>query len=126
VFILRISQYLLAVLFVLTGSLHFVLPESFSSIVPSYLPAPTLLVYLTGILLIIFGFMLFFRRLNTISRWGLILILIAVFPANIEMAIHPELYSFVSPFLLWFRLLLQGAFIYWVYSVTLKSQLPLR
>jgi len=54
-------------------------------------------------------------RYSRYAAWGIIALLIAVFPANIHMATHPELYSQISPIALWLRLPLQGVLILWVY-----------
>jgi uncharacterized membrane protein len=55
------------------------------------------------------------RSLTGIAAWGLIALLVAVFPANIHMALHPQLYAAVNPILLWLRLPLQGVLIAWAY-----------
>jgi len=56
--------------------------------------------------------------LRKIAGWGLVALLISVYPANIYMAITPEAFPEISIELLYFRLPLQFLFIYWAYSVT--------
>ena len=71
---------------------------------PPYLPWHLGLVYTSGIAEIGLGSLLLFQRSSVVAGWGLIALLIAVFPANIHMALHPELYTYASPLNLWLRL----------------------
>ena len=64
------------------------------------------------------GGLLLFPRWTVIAGWGLIALLIAVFPANIHMTMHPELYPTISPTALWLRLPIQGLVIAWAYWYT--------
>jgi uncharacterized membrane protein len=80
----------------------------FISIVPSYLPDPPLLVMVSGVAEILGGLGLLARKTRRTAAWGLILLLICVFPANVNMALHPGAYA---PLLLWLRLPLQGILI---------------
>ncbi len=52
------------------------------------------------------------------TAWGLIALLVAVFPANLHMTLHPELYPSISPVALWIRLPIQGLLIAWAYWYT--------
>ncbi len=102
--------------FVVTGILHFVRSDMFIRIVPPYLPAPAALVYVSGVAEIVLGGLLLLPAASRLAAWGLIVLLIAVFPANVHMALHPELYSQFSPTALLIRLPLQGVLIgvaYW-------------
>jgi len=94
-------------LFVLAGANHFVHTDFYVSIMPAYLPWHTALVYLSGAGEILLGVMLFFRRAERLAAWGMIALIIAVTPANIQMAIHPELYPDYSQTALWMRLPVQ-------------------
>lgn len=85
---------------------------------PPYLPWPLFLVYLSGILEIILGIMVIVPKLTRIAGWGLITLLIAVFPANIHMALNPDLFPSISPIALWIRLPFQAVFIAWAYWYT--------
>lgn len=111
----RISIYTLALLFIAAGVMHFVLPDVFTRIVPPYLPAPLLLVYVSGVFEILGGIGLLVPALRLYAGWGLILLLLAVFPANIHMALHPEAFPRIPAWTLWARLPLQFAMIAWVY-----------
>ncbi len=110
-------RILLAILFVTVGVLHFVKAGLFEQIVPPYLPWPLALVYISGVFEIMGGCGILIRPLRRIASWGLIALLIAVFPANIHMAVNnvvPAGADF-TPFQLWARLPMQLVFIVWVW-----------
>ena len=75
-------------------------------------------VYISGIFEILGGVGLLIARFRKIAGWGLLALLIAVYPANIYMAITPEAFPDASVSVLYFRLLLQFVFFYWAYSLT--------
>ncbi|MDB4996486.1 MAG: hypothetical protein JWM74_3918 [Myxococcaceae bacterium] len=98
---------------VTVGILHFVRPSGFVKIVPAWLPAPFLLVLVSGFFEIAGGIGLFSRRLHRAAAFGLIALYIAVFPANVNMAVHdiqPD-GGHIPTALLWLRLPFQAAFI---------------
>jgi uncharacterized membrane protein len=113
-------KWLLAVLFVAAGVNHFVNPGFYVGIMPPYLPWPLTLVYLSGVFEIVLGLLLLVPKFQRLAAWGLILLLIAVFPANIHMAMHPELFPAYPPVALWIRLPLQGVLIAWAWWFTRK------
>ena len=84
----RIVRGLLAGFFLLAGASHFANPEPFVAIVPPYLAYPRELVYLSGLLEIVGGAGLLVPRTRRSAGVGLAVLLLAVFPANIHMAIH--------------------------------------
>ena len=108
-------KYLLCVFFVLAGLNHFINPAFYLKIIPPFLPSHLLLVYLSGFFEIVLGGMILISALTHIAAWGLIVLLIAVFPANVHMAINPQLYPDINPAALWLRLPLQAVFIAWAY-----------
>lgn len=85
---------------------------------PPYLPWHLLLVYLSGILEIALGVALLTRKFTRIAAWGLIALLVAVFPANIHMAVNHDLFPEYSGVALWLRLPLQFALMALVYWYT--------
>jgi uncharacterized membrane protein len=113
-----ILQYLLCVFFVAAGLNHFINPAFYLKIMPPYLPWHHFLNYLSGFLEIVLGVLLLAPAFTRVAAWGLIALLIAVFPANIHMALNPQLYPDISPTALWLRLPLQGVFIAWAYLYT--------
>jgi uncharacterized membrane protein len=114
----HISRYLYGVFFITAGANHFLNTPFYVSIMPPYLPWHVALVYISGLVEIGLGALLLFERWSRLAAWGLIALLIAVFPANVHMTLYPEDYSWASPLTLWFRLLLQGLLIAWAYWYT--------
>jgi uncharacterized membrane protein len=113
-----VLKYILALFFVLAGLNHFRNPDFYVNIMPPYLPWHLALVYISGIAEIGLGVLLLFNRWSGLAAWGLIALLVAVFPANIHMAVNAELYPAYSPTALWARLPLQGVLIAWAYWYT--------
>lgn len=109
----RPFKRLLSLIFVVAGVLHFLRPEPFVQVVPPYLPWPLTLVYLSGFLEIALGALLLAPPLSRLAAWGLALLLVAVFPANLHMALNSEQYQGIPEALLWLRLPLQAALIAW-------------
>jgi uncharacterized membrane protein len=103
-----IIRVLFGAFFVVAGVTHFTNRDFFTSIVPPYLPWPELLVYVSGVAEIALGVLLMVPATTRIAAWGLIALLIAVFPANIHMAMNPQLYPDTPLAALLIRLPLQG------------------
>jgi uncharacterized membrane protein len=112
----RVSTFIAAAGFVIAGSLHFIKPGPYIKIVPPYLPWHRQLVVISGVFEILGGLGLLFLPLRWMSAWGLVALLVAVFPANLYMAMDPvETGSAsISPLLRWGRLPLQALLIWWV------------
>ena len=108
----------LSVFFINIGVDHFVNPNFYLNIMPDYLPCHAEAVYLSGFFEILGGIAVLIPKLRVFARWGLISLLIAVFPANIYMAMNPDLFPEFSLLLLYFRLSLQFVFIFWVLKAT--------
>lgn len=104
--------------FVAAGLNHFRNPGFYVGIMPPYLPWPLALVYISGVAEVVLGALLWFPAWTELAAWGLITLLVAVFPANLHMALHPELYRSISPTALLIRLPLQGLLIAWAYWYT--------
>jgi uncharacterized membrane protein len=113
-----LTRYLLGVLFVLAGVNHFVNTGFYVGIMPPYLPWHLELVYVSGVAEATLGLLLLIRRWAAWAGWGLIALLVAVFPANVHMAMHPDLYPSLSALGLWLRLPVQGLLIAWAYWYT--------
>ena len=64
------------------------------------------------------GALLLFRRWQVPGAWGIIAVSVAVFPANVQMALHPELFQQFSPLGLWLRLPLQLVPVVWAWCYT--------
>jgi uncharacterized membrane protein len=123
--LLDVARWLLAAAFIGVGVLHFVRPHAFLAIVPPRLPLRLTAVYLSGVAEIAGGIgVLLPDPWRSWAGWGLIALLVAVFPANIYQAVArvriPGLPA-PAPWLLWARLPLQALFIFWVWRVTLAG-----
>ena len=101
--------------FLAAGCNHFLHTPIYVRIMPPYLPYPAALVYLSGVCEMALGGLLL-TRWQRWAAWGIIALLIAVFPANLQMALHPELYREFPKTLLWIRLPFQAVFIGWAYA----------
>lgn len=111
------GRWLLALLFVAAGALHFLRPAFYVRIMPPQLASSALaLVYVSGFFEIAGGIGLALPRFRRTAGIGLIALLLAVFPANIYMALKPALFADIgSPLALLVRLPLQAVLIAWVW-----------
>jgi uncharacterized membrane protein len=113
-------RLVLAGFMIFAGVMHFVSPKGFVRIVPPWLPNPRALVAISGAFEILGGAGLLFPPTRRLAAWGLIALFVAVFPANVNMAVRriglgrrP-----IPPWLLWARLPLQLVLIAWAYRLT--------
>jgi uncharacterized membrane protein len=116
----QVLKYLFGLMFILAGVNHFLKPEFYLPMMPPYIPAHELMVILSGIAEIVLGVMLFIPRFSQVAAWGIIGLLVAVFPANLHMALNPGLFPDVPQIGLWVRLPLQGVMIWWAWLYTRK------
>jgi uncharacterized membrane protein len=103
--------------FIGAGALHFVKPEPYRAIMPPYIPAADAMVVLSGIAELVGGAGLLVPRTRRWAGWWLVATLVAIFPANVHMALAPERYERHVPggrVGLYARLPCQLAFIAWV------------
>jgi uncharacterized membrane protein len=112
--------YLAAVFFIAAGMGHFVRPGFYERMMPPYLPWPAGLIFISGVAEVAGGAGLLLRRWRRAAGWGLLALLIAVFPANVYMLQHPEAFN-IPVWVLWARLPFQGVFMAWVWWVALKT-----
>ena len=118
---MRVKQalrYVLGTALVAAGTNHFLHTAFYVSIMPDYLPWHTALVYISGVAEITLGALLFVRRVQTLAAWGTLALMFAVFPANLQMALHTDLYPQFSALALWLRLPFQLVLIAWAYWLT--------
>ena len=114
----------LAAFFINVGIDHFVNPDFYLSIMPPAFPLHIEAVYISGVFEILGGIGVLIPKFRRFSGWGLVALLIAVYPANIYMAISPDTFPDIPVSALYFRLVLQFIFFYWAYSVTRPSFNP--
>ena len=114
----------LAAFFINVGVDHFVNPDFYLNIMPPSFPLHAEAVYISGFFEVVGGISLLIPRLRKIAGWGLVALLIAVYPANIYMAITPQAFPDIPVTLLYVRLAFQFVFFYWAYSVTRPAYNP--
>ena len=111
----------LAIFFIYFGIDHFINPDFYLSIMPPSFPLHHEAVYISGLFEIIGGMGLLIYRFRKIAGWGLFALLIAVYPANIYMAVTPSAFPDIPIFILYLRLGLQFIFLYWAYTITCRE-----
>jgi uncharacterized membrane protein len=112
-----IGRGIFAAFFIVGGIAHFLVPDVYMRIMPPYLPYHRALVLVSGVFEVALGLLLLVPETSHLAAWGLIALLIAVFPANLFMYQHSDEFR-VSPTLLLLRLPLQGLLILWAYLYT--------
>ncbi len=110
----RISRYILAIFFVAAGANHFLSPAMYLSMMPPWLPAPELLNQVSGAAEIAGGIGILIPRVRRAAAIGLILLLLAVFPANLHVAFNGWPGADIPQWVLFARLPFQLLFIAWV------------
>jgi uncharacterized membrane protein len=108
----------LGAVFILAGLNHFLQPRFYTAMMPDYLPAHGALVAASGYAEIALGALALVPGQERLARWGLTALLVAIFPANLNMAVHADRFRAIPPALLWLRLPLQAALIAWVWWAT--------
>lgn len=107
-----ILRGLLALFFIAAGANHFISPEIYLGMMPPGLPAPDLLHRIAGAAEMAGGVGLFIPRLRRPVAWGLVALLVAIFPANLHVALAGSMPGLdVPPWVLWARLPFQAGFI---------------
>jgi uncharacterized membrane protein len=104
----------LGVFFLIAGSLHFLRPRPYVAIVPDALPRKREIVFASGVAELAGGAAVLVPGTRRLAGWWLIATLIAIFPANVNMAVNAERFPRFPPWALWARLPLQALIIAWV------------
>jgi len=123
----RVLLFLMAMAYVLAGANHFIDVDFYRPMMPPYLPLHDECIYLSGVAEIALGLGVLVPQLRVPSAWGLIALLIAIFPANIHIALYnvplggaPEGLGVLN----WVRLPFQGLFIAWAWWYTRPDDVP--
>ena len=118
-----ILLYLAALTFVLAGANHFRMPAFYLDIIPPQLPYPEAINAISGAAEIAGGLGLVIPQLRRAAGWGLVVLLIAVFPANIYAALRGSMAAVkATPLELWLRLPFQAVFLAWVWWVSIAKR----
>ncbi|AUB40721.1 putative membrane protein [Nostoc flagelliforme CCNUN1] len=119
----EILRVILAICIIVVGVTHFLVPEEYVKIVPPQLPYPLGLVYLSGFYEILGGIGLLVPPVSQAAAWGLLALFIAVYPANIYMAVNLIKIEHIpnSPWVHVVRLPFQAVLIAWAWWYTKSS-----
>lgn len=112
------DQYLMGLIYVLAGLNHFRQPKLYLKIIPQYLPNPSLLNKLSGAAEILLGVLVCISGVSKFAAWGIIILLIAVFPANLYMFQNEKAALGLPKWIRLLRLPLQLVLIYWAFKYT--------
>jgi uncharacterized membrane protein len=120
---MTLSRRLLAAFFACAGTMHFVIPRSYEAMMPPSLPRHREAVALSGVAEIAGGLAVLHPASRRLGRWWLLALLLAVFPANVHMAVNPEQIrgldlKKIPRWALWARLPLQPLAMLWVWRAT--------
>lgn len=114
----NISLVILVAGYVLAGANHFIHPQGYLRIIPSYLPAPVILNYLAGFFEVLLALMLIRPKTRKVASYGIMLMLLAFMPVHITMLLNAPLKVgdlWVTPAIAWARLLLQPVLMLWAW-----------
>lgn len=113
----KIALYATGVFFIIAGARHFIYPEFYMLMMPNYLPVPLMLIYISGFFEIAGGIGLMIPKTRAFSAWGLMVLLLAVLPANVYLYTHniqlPDTYA--PSWIGMLRIPLQFLLIAWMY-----------
>lgn len=116
-----VGIWLVGIFFIVAGVFHFVRPAPYVAMMPPWLPQPGLLVAVSGLAEIAGGGGVLIGRFRRMAAWGLIALLLAVFPANLHSALHGWPGTEFPRWVLWLRLPFQVLFIWLVYHCCLAA-----
>ena len=112
------QRVLTGIFFVVAGTLHFTHTGAYEAIMPPSFPRHRESVYVSGVAEIAGGVGVLVPQTRPLARWWLLAVLVAVFPANVHMALNPERFRAIPPWALWVRLPFQAVFGWAVWRAT--------
>lgn len=108
--------YVMSIMYILAGIMHFIKPRVYGAIMPSYIPNKKGMVFWSGVAEVAGGVGLLFEETRAIAIWGIIAMLIVFFTVHIDMLSNEKLKGKFPMWVLWMRLPLQFGLIYWAYQ----------
>ena len=117
----RASPHLLAGLLTVSGTSHFLAPRPYAQIIPEQLPSPYGLVYASGAVELLCAAGLALPRTRRVAAWATAVLFVAVFPANIKMALDSTDRSTLYQLGVWARLPIQVPLVWWAVSIARKA-----
>ena len=122
----RAPLLILSLFFLIGGLSHFIVADAFVKTIPDYLAYPRELVIISGVFELVGAIGLLIPSVRLVAGYGLIALCIAVFPANINMALHPERFPEVAELFLYSRLPIQILFIWFIWWAIRPERLQYR
>ena len=117
----RLLLVAMAIFYVVAGTNHFLRPDYYDPMMPPYLPWHRALIYISGAAEVVLGLLVLVPGLRRVAAWGLIALLIAIFPANVHIALY-DVPVFDNPVGFgiwnWVRLPVQAVLIAWAWWYT--------
>lgn len=114
----HISLYFLSALYVAAGIYHFLSPQLYVSIMPAFVPYPFAMVLISGMAEIILGTLVLFNTTRRMAAYGIILLLVFIYPANVQMLVNYVHQHHPYTWLAAARLPLQIPLIWWAWKVS--------
>jgi uncharacterized membrane protein len=124
----RVLLWVMGLFYVGGGIVHFANPGFYLPMMPPYLPYPLELVYLSGLAEIVLGAAVLVPQTRRLAAWGIMLLLVAIFPANLHIAMNNVPLAGAehgAGVWNWVRLPLQAVLIAWAWSYTRPEEVPL-
>ena len=110
--------------YLVSGMNHFLHPATYMAIMPPYIPSPLAMIYISGAAEILGGTGMLipnrfvFPRTRSLAAWGIIVLLIAIWPVHLNMCLHPEQFPAIPVWAMWVRLPLQLPLMLWAWIYT--------
>ncbi len=119
----NVARWVIAIFFIVAGANHFRTPEIYYAMMPTWITAPKLINEISGACEMLGGIGLLIPATRRCAGWGLLALLVSVFPANVHVALqgHMDGTNF-SPWILWARLPFQPVMMLWVWWVSLAKR----
>lgn len=114
----RLARFGFAIFMISAGLNHFANPEFYLRLMPPWLPWHGPLVFWSGVAEVVAGIGVLIPRVRREAGWFAIAVLLAVFPANVWMALDPEIWPEIPTWARWARLPVQAFLIWWAWVVT--------
>ncbi|MCH8982778.1 MAG: DoxX family protein [Acidobacteria bacterium] len=116
----RALLWLMAAFYLANGLYHFINPEAYQRIMPDFVPWPLAVVYISGIAEVLLGVGVIVPATRLVAAWGLVVLLVVIFPANVNVAVNDLAFVGEEPnsLLNWLRLPIQAVLIAWAWWYT--------
>ena len=111
--LLNFSMYVMALLYILAGLIHFLKPKIYLPMMPSYIPKHALMIFLSGVAEVFLGLGILWPPTRSIAAFGIILLLIVFLTVHVDMIQNRKRFPTIPVWILWARLPLQFVLMIW-------------